>query len=41
MSNKIGCNFLISVFGTIGAKVMSDLGIKKLKFHLMKQPIKN
>ena len=31
MSNEIGCNFLISVFGTIGAKVMSDLGIKKIK----------
>ena len=31
MSNEIGCNFLISVFGTIGAKVISDLGIKNIK----------
>lgn len=31
MSSEIGCNFLISVFGTIGAKVISDLGIKKIK----------
>ena len=31
MSQDAGCNFLISVFGTIGASVMADLGIKKIK----------
>ena len=31
MSNDIGCDFLISVFGTIGAKSMSDIGIKNIK----------
>ena len=31
MSNKVGCDFLISVFGTIGAKVISDLGIRNIK----------
>tara|TARA_B100000768_G_C11274931_1_gene375441 strand:+ start:115 stop:951 length:837 start_codon:yes stop_codon:yes gene_type:complete len=31
MSLEAGCNFLISVFGTIGAKVIFDLGIKNIK----------
>ena len=31
ISTEIGCNFLISVFGTIGANVISDLGIKNIK----------
>lgn len=31
MSQDAGCNFLISVFGTIGASIMADLGIKNIK----------
>ena len=31
ISESIGCIFLISVFGTIGAKTISDLGIKNIK----------
>lgn len=31
ISEDIGCAFLISVFGTIGAKVIYDLGIKNIK----------
>jgi len=31
MSEEIGCNFLISVFGTIGAKIIKELGIKDIK----------
>ena len=30
-ANKVGCNFLISVFGTIGANIISNLGIKNIK----------
>ena len=33
MSQDAGCNFLISVFGTIGASIMADLGIKNIKIH--------
>jgi N,N'-diacetyllegionaminate synthase len=31
ISQDIGCKFLISVFGTIGAKVIADLGIQDIK----------
>ncbi len=31
MSQDAGCNFLISVFGTIGADVIASLGIKNIK----------
>lgn len=31
ISESIGCIFLISVFGTIGAKTICDLGIKNIK----------
>ena len=31
MANEVGCNFLISVFGTIGADVVANLEIKNIK----------
>lgn len=31
ISNKYDCNFLMSVFGTIGAKYMNDLGLRTIK----------